>query len=226
MDADYEAAKLVAPYGDDALVSALTAEMVESHRVFQIYRVSDDDAAHVAQLLEWFDPAPGAVVLDAGCGIGEVSKYMQACRPDISFVSLNISPAQLSYFDGPRVAADFHDLPIKSRSMDAVMFAYSLGHGMLTTLFSEASRVTKPGGVLFIYDLASIDSVALIQALGYKAHKPGAVIREAVRSGFACDLAFTPNKASAESFFNLMDRNTFARVFSGVVPAVYRFIRE
>jgi ubiquinone/menaquinone biosynthesis C-methylase UbiE len=226
--ADFLAAKRVAPYGDDAVVASMTAGLAaDGHRVLQIFRLGPDDRSHVSVLLAAFDPPRDALVLDAGCGIGAVSQIMREERPDLRFVLLNVSPAQLLMCDDdqPRIAADFHALPMADSVVDAVMFAYSLGHGLLDKAIAEAARVIRPGGTLFIYDLAGDDSGDLIRTLGYKAHAPSRVVSAAADAGLTCTLIRSPQASADDKFLRIIDRATFAWLFRSIVPMIYRFTK-
>lgn len=225
--ADFIVAKAVAPYGDESYVADTTAALASAgHRVLQIFQMGATERAHVGALLDMFDPPEGALVLDAGCGIGAVADLMSDMRPDLRFVLLNVSLAQLEMCRGThaRVAADFHRLPVADGSVDAVLFTYSLGHGLLDVVLTEAVRVLKPGGMLFIYDLASENSATLIRTLGYKAHAPGRVMKICANLGLRRDFAIRPD-ANVDGFMRIMDRTTFGKIFAGIVPAAYRFER-
>jgi ubiquinone/menaquinone biosynthesis C-methylase UbiE len=212
-EADYKRALEIAPYADDEDVGRRTAEIVGSgHGILQIHRLATDDETHVHELLAYFDPPPGARVLDAGCGVGRVAELMARERPDLEFVLLNISRAQLDMCpaDFERVCGSFEDVPLPGGSVDAVMFLYSLGHGRLSLCLGEAARLLRSGGVLFVYDLTTGDSRTLIETLGYKAHARGDV--ESLADAAEFDLSF------------MADR--YAEIFAGVRPILYRFIRR
>lgn len=122
-------------------------------RVLQGSRLAPTDEAHVSRLLAYMDPPNGATILDAGCGFGEVARLMQIERPDLDFILLNSNALQLSYApDMRRIQADMHALPLADASVDGVMFCYSLCHTDVAVTLAEAARVTRPGGVLFVYD--------------------------------------------------------------------------
>jgi SAM-dependent methyltransferase len=224
---DHRLALSRAPYGNDEEVGRITASIISAgHSILQIHRMGESDDEHVAALLSIFNPKHGAMVLDAGCGVGEVARLMKIARPDLSFSLLNISATQLALCpEGmERIRADFHRIPADDESFDAVMFNYSLGHGLLAKSIAEARRVLKPGGVLFIYDLAADDSSRLIETLGYKAHPKRRVEVAAKFNGFRVDLSGTPT-TSIGAFMKFIDPTTYAEIFAGVTPAIYRFTR-
>jgi SAM-dependent methyltransferase len=225
--ADYERARSVAPYANDALVGRQTAALVAAgHRILQIHRLGATDNEHVSVLLEMFAPPPGARVLDAGCGVGRVAVLMREARPDLSFILLNVSAAQLALCpDGfERHRADFHAVPLSDDSVDAAMYLYSLGHGMLSECLAEAARVLRPAGILFVYDLTAADSSRLIVNLGYKAHARADVERAAVVAGFGDARIVEPTETDLSEFHRVVPADQCESLLAGVRPIAYRFV--
>lgn len=125
-------------------------------RVLNANLFGKTEAAHVDRLLELIDPPHGAVILDAGCGIGEVARLMAHARPDLEFQLLNVSAAQLAHCpDGmARILADFEATGLPDASVDVVMFNYSLCHSLnVPAALHEARRVLREGGILFVNDM-------------------------------------------------------------------------
>jgi SAM-dependent methyltransferase len=225
---DYEIALQRAPYSDDRYVGKLTAETVAAgHSILQIHKLSDSDAEHVGKLLDLMAPAKGARILDAGCGVGRVAELMARKRPDLRFMLLNISRAQLAMCPPQflTVHADFQETGLPDESFDAVMFNYSLGHGLLSKALAEAARVLRPSGILFIYDLSAADSRLLIDVLGYKAHSVESVCRAAEEAGFELHFHQTPAETTVADFLTVITPEIYFDLFRGVRPAVYRFIK-
>jgi SAM-dependent methyltransferase len=225
---DFERARAIAPYGDDARVGHVT-RMLVSHgsAILQTHKLAATDRDHVAALLDHFDPPQGSCVLDAGCGVGAVAEIMASIRPDLDFTLLNISGAQLEMAPAgtAKVRADIHALPFCSGRFDAVMFNYSLGHGLLDTCLAEAARVLRPGGIVFIYDLATDDHDYLIDRLGYRPHSRGEVLTAAERHGFLADVAENP-PSSTDDFVRLVGSEAFVDFgFARAWPMVYRLAK-
>lgn len=223
------AAARVAPYDDDAMVAELTAETIAAgHRIFQAHMLGADDREHCAKLLEMMAPRRDALVLDAGCGIGEVARLMRELRRDLFFWMLSISPAQLKQCPMQFLSSegDLAELPFKAAEFDAVMALYSLGHAPLDRALLEAARVLKPGGVLFVYDLATDDPTRLINDLGYVA-RPRWLVEDAAKcAGFRVDRVWTDLATDTTAFQALYGAEAFARTFAGVAPIAYRFVKE
>ena len=123
--------------------------------ILQPFRFGATDEKHIAVLLEAAQFPSGACVLDVGCGIGACAQAMHEQRPDLVFTLLNFSEAQLA--DCPdgfeKIKADAHALPFDDNSFDAVMFNAALGNMDAQVALAEATRVLKPGGVLFLNEL-------------------------------------------------------------------------
>lgn len=85
---------------------------------------------------------PNAVVLDVGCGDGQLTSRVAALRPDCSFRGLDVlarsdSAIPVDLFDGQRI-------PAPDRSVDAVMFVDVLHHtDDPNVLLREARRVAR-----------------------------------------------------------------------------------
>jgi ubiquinone/menaquinone biosynthesis C-methylase UbiE len=144
-----------APPFDLSTVEAITpAVLSRGHRILQMFRYAPTDWEQAAILLWCMAPEHGATVLDAGCGIGEVSRLMQLQRPDLHFVLVNISPLQMAYCPNgehfTQLVCDFHDLPLDDERVDAVMFSSALVQMDEALALAQAHRVLRPGGTLLV----------------------------------------------------------------------------
>jgi SAM-dependent methyltransferase len=225
---DFHRAREIAPYADDVEVGRVTRTLVDhGHSILQSHKLGANGWYHVAALLDYFDPPNGAHVLDVGCGVGTVAGLMREQRPDLLFTLLNISGAQLEMCPSgmAKARADMHALPFPAGSFDAVMYCYSLGHGLLDQCIAEAARVLRPGGVLFIYDLDTYDPYYLIDHLGYRPHHRGEMV-DACRHRFVLDFIELP-AASTGKFVDLIGEDAFCALgFDRVWPTIFRFTKE
>lgn len=172
----------------EAINRATDLSLEQGLRVMQTGFIGGSQAAHVEYLLKLIDPAPGAHIVDAGCGIGEVARLMAEQRPDLTFDLVNISEHQLRH--APTGAAfnpcltDFTRNTLASGCADVVMFNSALCQMPINQALSEARRLLKPGGMLFVCDLsiAEYREIAQLYATFMPANDWGEVIE---RHGFA-----------------------------------------
>lgn len=193
-------------YDNDARVGELTRFLVDSGaRIFQIFQ-RGDEREHARFLLAEFSPKFGAMVLDVGCGVGEVALRMKEMRPDLEFILLNVSESQLALcppeFD--RIHAGVESIPLPDASVDAVMACYVLGHADKELALAEMRRVLKPGGVLFVADMTGGE----IPELDYTAHDWDGV---------------EPNGMNTIAFDKLMPE--FAAQHPQIKPVIVREVR-
>ncbi len=101
-------------------------------------------------------PAGGAQVLDAGCGTGRMSRYLSDRGCHVHGVDLSpgmIAVARREHADISTHVASITDLPFPDAQFDGVLLWYSVIHiadADLPTVFGEAGRVLRPGGVALV----------------------------------------------------------------------------
>lgn len=211
-----------------ARINAATPEVVGrlGHRVLHGALLADTEAEHVRTLADLMDLPHGGLVADLGCGIGEVARLMGADRPDLRWVQVNLSDAQIRQADGARVVADFHALPLADASVDAVLFLFSICHGDLAAALREAARITRPGGTCFIFDLVRLagDNAASEAALFARFHSPETMRAEAAAAGWRLDLGFPP--AVRRNVLRELLADQHDAILAGCRPAIWQFTRR
>lgn len=209
-----------------AAIHAATPGVVGlGHRVLHGAMLADTEAEHIRVLAALMDLPRGALVADLGCGIGEVARLMSADRPDLRWVQVNLSEPQIRQADGARVVADFHHLPLADASVDAVLFLFSICHGDLGAALREAARVTRPGGVCFIFDLARLsgDNAASEAALMARFHAPETVLRDAAAAGWR--LVRGHSVDVRRNVLRELLADHYRKILSGCVPGIWRLVR-
>lgn len=215
------------PFNLEAVERSTVAAIAHGHRVFQTHRYADDDADQVAYLLDIMAPEDGAIVLDAGCGIGEVSRLMAEKRPDLWFVLANVSPLQLSLCPNGdqfiRVLGDCHALEFDAESFGAAMYSSALCQMDIPIALAEAYRLLKPGGVLLINDMARNhdDDGAMENAIAARVLKQAALIKAVQQAGFIIDKVLTPEFDDAH-FRGLLENDGMGSLIDGIYPIIIR----
>lgn len=205
------------------------AIIARGHRIFQTHKYAPDDAEHVAFLLRRLDPPPGALVLDAGCGIGEVPRLMSIARPDLRFILMNVSMHQLALCPVGeqfcQVLDDCHETLLTTSSIDAVMFSSALCQMDTPVALAEAHRVLKPGGVLLVNDMVNEggDRAALEQAVAARVLSRAELLEQVAAAGFDIDHAQSPACYSSH-FDELAEEAGIGDLVAGIEPIIIRAI--
>lgn len=114
-----------------------------------VAEVADDPAYEevvTPMLFEVFNPQPGLRYLDVGCGEGRVMRVVGDMGATV--IGLDLSE-ELVRHAGSGVVADLIAMPLRDDMFDGVYSVLTLEHVEDHVLFfSEAARVTTPGGVL------------------------------------------------------------------------------
>lgn len=176
-------------YDDDAKVGALTREAFSkvNSRLLQIHRLDFTDELHTSELLEIFKPHVHSVIADIGCGVGRQAELMKHERPDLVFILVNKSQAQLDMCSArfTCLKGTAENLPIRKGLVDAIMVTYVLGHVNLEKFVDECLRVKADQ--VYVYDLFRMDEgqpCRLERDLGYTQRTIDETIESFREAGF------------------------------------------
>lgn len=211
----------------EAINKATDAALSKGVRVLQTHFYGTQ-REHVLRHLAEMNPPQGAHIVDAGSGIGEVARIMLEARPDLQFTLVNVSEYQLSMSpDGcAQVLADFTSSGLEAGCADVVMFNSALCQMPINQALSEARRLLKVGGQLFVSDLA-IDHYQEFPEL-YATFMPVAQWSEVIgRHGFECQAVNAEPGYDAEHFRTAFDDVAcFDTMMTGLQPFVARFAKQ
>lgn len=208
-------------------------------RILQGHRLARTDVEHVRALLRHMQPvlarhAPGAPVrvLDIGSGFGEVARLMQAERPELDFIELNLNKLQLGYTPPglPRVCADLHALPLADQTVDVCMFLYTLCHADYEHALYEAWRVTRPGGGLFVFDYIRLRGDNRLMSDTLFAHAPtvGKLGLHLADAGWwlqGCTGALDGDDATFREVWG-DDQASYDAIFGELMPVIWHAVRR
>jgi SAM-dependent methyltransferase len=143
------------------------------------------NAALVEEVVRGAGVAPGARVLDVGCGTGYALRRVASMADTRSLVGINSSRRQLELARvlldrSPHrgritfVHGDACDLPFPDASVDLVIAIEAGFHfGTRRRFFEEASRVLAPGGRIALADLVLLPPVSMPQRMNAWALRRG-----------------------------------------------------
>lgn len=192
--------------------------LMRGHRIMQTFRYATDDDEHVELLLDMFNLPQHAHVLDAGCGVGEMSHLMSRQRPDLTFLMVNISRYQLSFCpEGKqytRLQCDFHDAPVTAATLDAVMFNSALVQMDREVALAQAFRVLRPGGVLLVNEP--------VRELG--GDPADALVAAIERAGFAVIAQYWPEYTDTY-FRQLLALDGLESLLDGLRPMIVKAMK-
>lgn len=219
------------PVNLDHIDEATRQAIASGFRILETHKYADSDIEHIRFLQRFMDLPPDAIVVDAGCGIGEVSKLLSEDRPDLMFYLVNLSRYQLSLCPiGDQYAhflGDFCDLPLIDGYCDAVIFNSALCQMDIEKALSEAARILKPGGILFINDMIRWggDGEEMELMLAARVLRMSELLDLVIHAGFKVPATLMPG--ADDSHFRAMLRDGGAEhLLDHILPVLIRATRK
>lgn len=135
----------------------------------------EDPRSSIVYMAERASISPGERVLDAGCGVGGPALVIANEIPEVIVDGVTISETQVriggeliedaGMADRVRLhVADFHALPFADHVFDVAIFLEVTNYSYeRKQMFSEAVRVLRPGGRIYIKDVFRPESTDPIQ---------------------------------------------------------------
>lgn len=219
------------PFNLQAVDEATDIALAAGHRILQTHRFDPSDDVHADFLYLMMEPPVGAHILDAGCGVGEISRLMAESDRSLTFEMLNISEKQLAYCPiGDRFNAthgNCHNMPYPDSSFDVVMFHSALCQMDEDIALAEAARVLRPDGLLFINDMMSSEPVSdQVEALlAARVGTPESLIAAIKRAGFITTTFVVPG-GDASHFRQMLADAGHDGLIDGIVPVLIRAIKH
>lgn len=189
------------PFNLEAVEIATNIALNLGHKIFQTHRYHTSDFEQVKLLLDIFNPVKDGLILDAGCGIGEVSKIMSEIRLDLSFFLGNISPYQLSLCPKSDrlfpIKLDCHDINLYQ--LDGIMYSSTLCQLDIDLALNQAYKCLN-NGVLLINDMVrDNDNIKdMEQTIAAKVLQKDVLIQSIEKAGFKIDKVLTPKYDDSE----------------------------
>jgi ubiquinone/menaquinone biosynthesis C-methylase UbiE len=189
--------------------------------ILQAYRFADTDTAHAKKLLSWASIPHGSSVIDMGSGTGAVSLIWSKLRDDLSFCLVNLSEYQLGILPKfcDQICCDMEEVPVSGCTFDAAVCLFSIGHTDYESTLAEMTRIVRPGGIVFVYDMIG-DSPRLSE-LSYRLAGREGMERAAKSCGLVLDFYMEPRDHGCKA----SQMEGFEEVFGSLRPVIWRWVK-
>jgi SAM-dependent methyltransferase len=159
-------------------------------KLFVSTRYGKTEKEHAEKYHQLVGFKKNSVIVDMGCGIGEMGRLLQECDGTLKIINVTNSPRQheiIKQYGGHCVLADFNSTDMPSGIAQYVMFNESFGYGNPEQLLQEASRLLSVGGCVVLRDFVPHTPlkqvhVATWDYTGYPVHE---VVAAAAQAGLA-----------------------------------------
>ncbi|MDX0661259.1 methyltransferase domain-containing protein [Sinorhizobium medicae] len=188
--------------------------------MLQAFRFGESDRDHVSRLLHWADFPNSARIVDLGAGSGGVAAHMAALRSDLRFCLVDLDETKLAASSFEKHIANITQVPEPDGAFDAAICCYAMGYAPSDALWSEISRLLRPGGTVFIVDMVPKDAtIPKLSLFGYEIRSRGMVEEAAQSVGLIPDVYIEPYDSGdwGRSVFS----DAFDVFFGDLRPAIW-----
>lgn len=217
------------PFNLAAVEACMPDVLAAGERVLQTHMFAPTPELHVDKLLYWLQPRFDDVVLDMGCGVGEVPRLMNRVRPDLTFLMVNISRAQLAECPVGEafvpIWTDGHATDMPAECCDSVMFSSTLINMDAGPALIEAARLVRKGGVILINELVRKfgDNVEFERLLGARVSTTHEMLDYIEAAGLRVE-SMRVEKADDSAFRRKL--GDAATLLDSVTPTIWRLIKR
>jgi len=191
--------------------------LTRGYKLFNAARIAPTEKEHARAYYNFMSPQSNSRIVDMGAGTGQCGVLLQEIDPSLDVLNVVNDPALVRLMKNlqlPCIHASFEDTKLPAACADVVMFNESIGHGDLDKALSEASRVLRAGGELFIKDFTPVDSgkeTISFDSWGYKIHRQDLFISTAYKNGFNL-VAVKHPKMYTKYWFDIIAENNIEYV--------------
>jgi SAM-dependent methyltransferase len=190
--------------------------MANGANLFNAARLAPTEEEHCRLYYGFVQPLPNSVVVDLGCGIGEVGAWFQQFDPSLKVTNVvnNLSLIEkMVEMNRECLNASMESTNLPDGYANTVMFNESIGHVDLNAAFVEAARLLKPNGVLAIKDFSITDQSKISHHLyswDYTVYQPEDFMRAAISAGFSLQVLVHPPMFT-KHWFDIINKSQVAR---------------
>lgn len=206
--------------------------------LFNAARLAPTEEEHCQLYYEFVQPKQGSLIVDLGCGSGEVGAWFRKFDPSLLVMNVVNDDSlihKMLELGRECINSSMDATPLPDSVADNVMFNESIGHVSLVAAFREAARLLRTGGVLTIKDFSPVSPATSrlhLDHWGYTIHSPEDFICEAVKAGFSVQALIHPPMFT-KHWYDIMDKSEVARESAmlhnpdelPICMVMYRFIK-